>query len=276
MITARQVGGQRHHRRGNRAAALDPPADDDRAGCRRRHRHTTTLPSTETASRPPRSPACARCGRTAGRNGYLQQVHRSPGLLDADREARSERRWRPADPPRRTAPGTGRIRNRRACGSRRPTARAEGGAVPVPLPDGEAGRGPHRGLSPAISIEQKSTSHNPRSTVGTITEIYDYLRLLFARVGSHAARPTPFRSRPRPSARWWIRCWPSPKALKLMLLAPWCATAGSTPSCWRTWRPRVTSAPASTARCAICRILPPGAAQEAHHRGGGGSIQGAR
>ncbi len=39
------------------------------------------------------------------------------------------------------------------------------------------------GLSPAISIEQKSTSHNPRSTVGTITEVYDYLRLLFARVG---------------------------------------------------------------------------------------------
>ena len=40
------------------------------------------------------------------------------------------------------------------------------------------------GLSPAISIEQKATSHNPRSTVGTITEIYDYLRLLFSRVGS--------------------------------------------------------------------------------------------
>lgn len=40
------------------------------------------------------------------------------------------------------------------------------------------------GLSPAISIEQKSTSHNPRSTVGTITEIYDYLRLLFARIGT--------------------------------------------------------------------------------------------
>ena len=40
------------------------------------------------------------------------------------------------------------------------------------------------GLSPAISIEQKSTSHNPRSTVGTVTEIYDYLRLLFARVGT--------------------------------------------------------------------------------------------
>src|SRR6202007_2207788 len=40
------------------------------------------------------------------------------------------------------------------------------------------------GLSPAISIEQKSTSHNPRSTVGTITEVHDYLRLLFARVGT--------------------------------------------------------------------------------------------
>ncbi|MEO7200188.1 MAG: excinuclease ABC subunit UvrA, partial [Dokdonella sp.] len=40
------------------------------------------------------------------------------------------------------------------------------------------------GLSPAISIEQKSTSHNPRSTVGTITEVYDYLRLLYARAGA--------------------------------------------------------------------------------------------
>ena len=45
------------------------------------------------------------------------------------------------------------------------------------------------GLSPAISIEQKSTSHNPRSTVGTVTEIYDYLRLLYARVG----RPSCFQ-----------------------------------------------------------------------------------
>src|SRR3984957_8748556 len=40
------------------------------------------------------------------------------------------------------------------------------------------------GLSPAISIDQKSTSHNPRSTVGTVTEIYDHLRLLYARVGT--------------------------------------------------------------------------------------------
>ena len=39
------------------------------------------------------------------------------------------------------------------------------------------------GLSPAISIDQKSASHNPRSTVGTVTEIYDYMRLLYARIG---------------------------------------------------------------------------------------------
>ena len=39
------------------------------------------------------------------------------------------------------------------------------------------------GLSPAVSIDQKGVSHNPRSTVGTVTEVYDYLRLLFARVG---------------------------------------------------------------------------------------------
>ena len=40
------------------------------------------------------------------------------------------------------------------------------------------------GLTPAISIDQKSTSNNPRSTVGTVTEIYDYLRLLYARIGT--------------------------------------------------------------------------------------------
>ena len=51
------------------------------------------------------------------------------------------------------------------------------------------------GLSPAISIEQKTTSKNPRSTVGTVTEIYDYLRLLFARVG------TPYSPRHRPADR---------------------------------------------------------------------------
>ena len=51
------------------------------------------------------------------------------------------------------------------------------------------------GLSPAISIEQKTTSRNPRSTVGTVTEIYDYMRLLWARVG------IPIRPRPASPSR---------------------------------------------------------------------------
>ena len=67
------------------------------------------------------------------------------------------------------------------------------------------------GLSPAISIEQKSTSHNPRSTVGTITEIHDYLRCTLALV-SRAARTTMYRWRRKQSVRWWITCCPSRKA----------------------------------------------------------------
>jgi excinuclease ABC subunit A len=64
------------------------------------------------------------------------------------------------------------------------------------------------GLSPAISIEQKSTSHNPRSTVGTVTEIHDYLRLLFARAGSprcpdHGEAKT---WRRKPSVKWSTKC----------------------------------------------------------------------
>src|ERR1043165_5086851 len=54
-----------------------------------------------------------------------------------------------------------------------------------------------RGLSPTIAIQQKSASSNPRSTVGTITEIYDYLRVLYARAGGRLAHP-PDRRRPRP------------------------------------------------------------------------------
>jgi excinuclease ABC subunit A len=54
----------------------------------------------------------------------------------------------------------------------------------------EARRRPDRGLSPSIAIEQKATSHNPRSTVGTVTEIHDYLRLLFARVGDPVLAPS--------------------------------------------------------------------------------------
>jgi excinuclease ABC subunit A len=63
------------------------------------------------------------------------------------------------------------------------------------------------GLSPAISIEQKTTSRNPRSTVGTVTEIYDYMRLLWARVGIPILRRPASPSKVRPSARWSTGCW---------------------------------------------------------------------
>ena len=52
------------------------------------------------------------------------------------------------------------------------------------------------GLSPAISIDQKTTSKNPRSTVGTVTEIYDYLRLLYARIGAERANTQRFLTVP--------------------------------------------------------------------------------
>lgn len=76
------------------------------------------------------------------------------------------------------------------------------------------------GLSPAISIEQKSTSHNPRSTVGTITEIYDYLRLLFARVGEPKC-PTHHQSLAAQTISEMVdTVLAMPDGQKCMLLAP--------------------------------------------------------
>ncbi|WOJ93241.1 excinuclease ABC subunit UvrA [Congregibacter variabilis] len=76
------------------------------------------------------------------------------------------------------------------------------------------------GLSPAISIEQKSTSHNPRSTVGTITEIYDYLRLLYARVGKPHC-PTHKRHLQAQTVSQMVdTVLAQPEGARLMLLAP--------------------------------------------------------
>ena len=70
------------------------------------------------------------------------------------------------------------------------------------------------GLSPAISIDQKSTNRNPRSTVGTVTEIYDYMRLLYARIGiPHCPK--------RPLTRWLTRLCP--------------CLNGPKSSCWPLW-----------------------------------------
>ena len=94
------------------------------------------------------------------------------------------------------------------------------------------------GLSPAISIDQKTTARNPRSTVGTVTEIYDYLRLLWARIGiphcpkcGREIKPAdrrPDRGSGDDPARGpaKCRCW-----------RPWCGSArASMPKCWRTAR----------------------------------------
>jgi excinuclease ABC subunit A len=76
------------------------------------------------------------------------------------------------------------------------------------------------GLSPAISIEQKSTSHNPRSTVGTITEIYDYLRLMFARVGEPRCPDHHLPLNAQTISQMVDRVMLMPEGDKLMLLAP--------------------------------------------------------
>ena len=76
------------------------------------------------------------------------------------------------------------------------------------------------GLSPAISIEQKSTSHNPRSTVGTITEIYDYLRLLFARVGEPRCPDHDVALTAQTISQMVDKVLSLPEESKMMLLAP--------------------------------------------------------
>ena len=76
------------------------------------------------------------------------------------------------------------------------------------------------GLSPAISIEQKSTSHNPRSTVGTVTEIYDYLRLLFARAGIPRCPDHAVTLEAQTVSQMVDQVLALPEGSRLMLLAP--------------------------------------------------------
>ena len=76
------------------------------------------------------------------------------------------------------------------------------------------------GLSPAISIEQKTTSHNPRSTVGTITEIYDYMRLLWARVGTPYSPATGLPIESQTVSQMVDKLLEYPEGTKFVLLAP--------------------------------------------------------
>lgn len=76
------------------------------------------------------------------------------------------------------------------------------------------------GLSPAISIEQKTTSHNPRSTVGTVTEIYDYMRLLWARAGTPYSPATGLPIEAQSVSQMVDKIFAMPEGTKLILLAP--------------------------------------------------------
>jgi len=81
------------------------------------------------------------------------------------------------------------------------------------------------GLSPAISIEQKTTSKNPRSTVGTVTEIYDYLRVLFARIGVPHCPSCGAVISAQTVQQMVDRVMALPAGSRLIVLAPWCADA---------------------------------------------------
>ena len=76
------------------------------------------------------------------------------------------------------------------------------------------------GLSPAISIEQKTTSHNPRSTVGTVTEIYDYMRLLWARVGTPYSPATGLPIESQTVSQMVDRTVALPEGSRIMILSP--------------------------------------------------------
>ncbi len=108
------------------------------------------------------------------------------------------------------------------------------------------------GLSPAISIEQKTTSKNPRSTVGTVTEIYDYLRLLFARVGVPYSPATGLPIESQTVSQMADRILALPEEHRLYLLAPIVrGRKGEYEKNWRNCRKKVSSAPRWTASSTI-------------------------
>lgn len=106
------------------------------------------------------------------------------------------------------------------------------------------------GLSPAISIEQKTTSRNPRSTVGTVTEIYDYLRLLYARIGVPYSPATGLPIESQTVSQMVDRVMAMAEGTRLYLLAPTCAAARvNTARNCRTCRSAASSASRLTASC---------------------------
>lgn len=114
------------------------------------------------------------------------------------------------------------------------------------------------GLSPAISIEQKATSHNPRSTVGTVTEIHDYLRLLYARAGTPYCPDHGEPLAAQTVSQMVDAVLALPEDTKLMLLAPVAREKkASSPSSSRRCRRWGTSAFGWTAPSTNTRACPP-------------------
>ena len=113
------------------------------------------------------------------------------------------------------------------------------------------------GLSPAISIEQKATSHNPRSTVGTVTEIHDYLRLLFARAGTPYCPEHNLPLEAQTVSQMVDSVLALPAETKLMILAPVVANRKASRSiCSPNCAPRVLPASVSMApfmKSTMCR-----------------------
>ena len=110
------------------------------------------------------------------------------------------------------------------------------------------------GLSPAVSIDQKSTSRNPRSTVGTVTEIYDYLRLLFARVGIPHDPVTGLPLTKQTMEQMVDRTLELPEGTRIQVMAPVVRAArASTRKRLTRSGPRASPARGLTARCTICR-----------------------
>ena len=107
------------------------------------------------------------------------------------------------------------------------------------------------GLSPAVSIDQKTTSKNPRSTVGTVTEIYDYLRLLYARIGIPHCPECGREIERQTTDQVADKILGQGRAVVTLCSPPWFKAArASLPSCSRTCAPRAFRACVSTTRSA--------------------------
>ena len=130
------------------------------------------------------------------------------------------------------------------------------------------------GLSPAISIEQKSTSHNPRSTVGTITEIYDYLRLLFARVGEPHCPEHGTKLEAQTVSQMVDQVMALPEGARVMVLAPIVRERRVNMStCSKNSEPAASYAPALMAWCVRLTIRLSSKKTEALYRCCGGQTE---